>query len=368
MRICSAVLLIIFLAASSAWGAQSPERKAHLFLGPKERGAPDDLEKELLKFIRGAKHSLEIMVHELDNENVTNALIEVTRSSRPNSTKFVKVRVITELNYLIDHGSRASYEKNRQLLNKLWRSGIDARPDYNPALFHHKFIVRDYNRAGEAVWTGSVNFTDSCLHVNYNNAVVIENHRLARMFRDEFNEAFQGAFGTRSIKHNPKPPLLSVDDDTKAQVFFTPGDDAQSAYISLIAKAKKSLNFLIFTFSERSPLMKAITEAAKRGVKVRGLCDRGQAHQKWSACARLAASGIPVSTHKGRGKVHHKVLIADESIFTTGSFNFTPAANEKNDENAVILYNTQLARRMNKEFERLFKSGKAIASKKIAKK
>src|SRR3546814_16616078 len=50
-------------------------------------------------------------------------------------------------------------EENRNLFAALLRAGIDARADYNPDIFHQKFIIRDSGGSRRALLTGSTNFT-----------------------------------------------------------------------------------------------------------------------------------------------------------------------------------------------------------------
>jgi phosphatidylserine/phosphatidylglycerophosphate/cardiolipin synthase-like enzyme len=53
------------------------------------------------------------------------------------------------------------------------------------------------------------------------------------------------------------------------------------------------------------------------------------------------------------GLMHHKVFIIDEQIVVTGSYNFSRSAEERNDENILVIYNTDIAREFLKEFERV---------------
>jgi phosphatidylserine/phosphatidylglycerophosphate/cardiolipin synthase-like enzyme len=56
-------------------------------------------------------------------------------------------------------------------------------------------------------------------------------------------------------------------------------------------------------------------------------------------------------------KMHHKVIIIDESIVITGSHNFSRNADEKNDENVLIIYSPRLAKEYLIEFSRLREIG-----------
>jgi phosphatidylserine/phosphatidylglycerophosphate/cardiolipin synthase-like enzyme len=51
--------------------------------------------------------------------------------------------------------------------------------------------------------------------------------------------------------------------------------------------------------------------------------------------------------------MHHKVFIIDNNTIITGSFNPSKAANEKNDENILIINNKDIAKRFLEEFDYL---------------
>ncbi len=51
--------------------------------------------------------------------------------------------------------------------------------------------------------------------------------------------------------------------------------------------------------------------------------------------------------------MHHKVVIIDEEIVITGSYNFSRSAEERNDENIIIIYNAEIAQEFIKEFQRV---------------
>ena len=51
--------------------------------------------------------------------------------------------------------------------------------------------------------------------------------------------------------------------------------------------------------------------------------------------------------------MHHKVIIIDESVVIFGSYNFSRSAEERNDENTLIIHNPELAAQFLAEFERV---------------
>jgi phosphatidylserine/phosphatidylglycerophosphate/cardiolipin synthase-like enzyme len=52
--------------------------------------------------------------------------------------------------------------------------------------------------------------------------------------------------------------------------------------------------------------------------------------------------------------MHHKVIILDENIIVTGSYNFSANAEESNDENLVIIHNSEVAAAFIDEFWRIY--------------
>jgi phosphatidylserine/phosphatidylglycerophosphate/cardiolipin synthase-like enzyme len=51
--------------------------------------------------------------------------------------------------------------------------------------------------------------------------------------------------------------------------------------------------------------------------------------------------------------MHHKVFVVDEKIVAFGSYNFSQSAEQRNDENLIIIYNEAVAGQFIKEFERV---------------
>jgi phosphatidylserine/phosphatidylglycerophosphate/cardiolipin synthase-like enzyme len=54
------------------------------------------------------------------------------------------------------------------------------------------------------------------------------------------------------------------------------------------------------------------------------------------------------------GLMHHKVIILDQKIVVTGSYNFTESAETTNDENVVIIFSPEIAEKYSEEFQRVY--------------
>lgn len=170
-----------------------------LYMGPTELGAPDDLKKPIIDFINGATKRLDIAVQELDSVEIAEAIIKAKQRK-------VRVRMVVEADYLAEKKaiktpfqSLGDYEVNRTIQNAILRSAIKVRSDFNPDIFHQKFIIRD----GKALLTGSTNFTDSGTSKNLNHFVIIHDEKVAKIYSREFREIMQGHFGKLNEGHDP---------------------------------------------------------------------------------------------------------------------------------------------------------------------
>ena len=54
-------------------------------------------------------------------------------------------------------------------------------------------------------------------------------------------------------------------------------------------------------------------------------------------------------------KMHHKVIILDDKIVITGSYNLTQSAKTINDENTLVIHSEEVAEIYSNEFEWIFK-------------
>ena len=52
--------------------------------------------------------------------------------------------------------------------------------------------------------------------------------------------------------------------------------------------------------------------------------------------------------------MHHKVLIIDEQVVVTGSYNFSQSAKTRNDENTLIIHSEEIAALYLEEFDRVW--------------
>ena len=306
-----------------------------LYMGPHQTGALDNLEETIVDFINAARSRLEVAVQELDSPKITEALIRARQRK-------VTVKVVTEHSYLLE--SRpvpqpdrpgGKYETNRDLHASLLRANIDIKTDYNTSIFHQKFIVRDR----QSLLTGSTNFTETGTSKNLNHIVIVHDSEVAQIYAREFREISQGNFGKLSKSHGESPKDVTVS-GIPIRVLFAPDHNPEMEIMKQMAKAKKSIEFAIFTFSNSSGIDDQMLLIRRMNMPIRGAMDFKQGVQKWAATDNLVDAGVEIYTvrpSKTIGTLHHKLMVLDEQVIVAGSFNYTGPANKLNDENIIIL-------------------------------
>jgi len=106
------------------------------------------------------------------------------------------------------------------------------------------------------------------------------------------------------------------------------------------------------------PIAQALLRAKTNGVNIEILCDKSQLKEQYSVIPMLKKNGIAVYVDKVQGLSHNKILIIDEKIVFTGSYNFTKAANTRNAENLLFIKSPALAQRYLKEWQYRFNNQK----------
>ncbi len=338
--------------------------KIEAYLGPTELGAPDDLETVIVEFIKGARRSLDIAVQELDNPKIAQAILDARwrgidvdlfleqdylrtplqgKPPKPPKQKSGETpeQALFRVQWLDDQTELA---ENRRILSALLRSDVQVRGDYNPKIFHQKFVLRDY-RQGKALPTsallsGSANFTLTDTHRNLNHVVVFNSAFVCRQYEVEVEQLRRGSFG-RGL-HGEVPKVYDLA-GVPAKILFAPDHTPELEMIKQMLKGEKEILFAIFTFAGSSGIDDAMLALARGGMKIKGALDPAQAKQKWAAPSWLKHPNIELYVPKKEGvfadlrKLHHKLMVIDEQIVVAGSFNYTAPANEYNDENIFVL-------------------------------
>ncbi|HZW05230.1 MAG TPA: phospholipase D-like domain-containing protein [Anaerolineaceae bacterium] len=300
-------------------------------LAGQRTGGPD---APLAQAIGAAQANVDVAIYNLSLPSIITALIEAHERG-------VAVRMVTD--------SSAMNESTRLEIEE---AGIPVVGDAREGLMHNKFIVID----GQEVWTGSLNLTAPAAYNDNNNLIRLLDVRVAASYAKEFEEMFTGGqFGPTSTADTPYRQVEVA--GTPVEIYFSPEDDPIDRIVPLVAGAQESVHFLAYSFTA-DELFDAMLERFRRGVEVRGVMEAQQVESNvGTEYPRLVDAGVPVRLDGITGLMHHKVIIIDGEIVITGSYNFSRAAEETNDENVLILFNPDLAAQYEAEFERVYSQG-----------
>lgn len=134
----------------------------------------------LVRVLGSARRSIDVCVYLLTCPQLGKVLIDRCRDG-------VVVRVITEA---------CNADGNALQVQRLRSGGVNIRTNAPPALMHHKFAVVD----GLKVITGSCNWTQQAISLNWENVVVSEVPDMVRPFIVEFQRLWD-LFAPLSIVH-----------------------------------------------------------------------------------------------------------------------------------------------------------------------
>lgn len=134
---------------------------------------PYETERMVLQLIADARQSIEVSLYGLQNEAVTEALIEAYHNRK------IKVRLTTEY----DSEESPSWQE-------LIRQGLPVKVGNSQGIMHNKYFIID----DRYVLSGSTNLTEGMFR-HFNNTFLIQSRRLAQEFQRDFEILYAGYYG-----------------------------------------------------------------------------------------------------------------------------------------------------------------------------
>ncbi len=131
---------------------------------------------------------------------------------------------------------------------------------------------------------------------------------------------------------------------SRVDVWFSPSGGCTEACVAAIDGAKKTIYVQAYSFTS-APIAQALVNARTRGVAVKLILDKSQKTEHYSEADFAAHAGIPVWIDSKHAIAHNKIMVIDEAVVITGSFNFTKAAESNNAENMLVIHDKALAHR-----------------------
>ena len=168
----------------------------------------------------------------------------------------------------------------------------------------------------------------------------------------------------RYLKRNTKYSILafliivlsvtiSIFTLAKTEVYFSLYDNPQKEIIKNINQAQAFINIAMYIFTDKEIAL-PLVKARERGVKVRLYLDKDQVDYKYSQSRFLVQKGIKTRISSNNYIMHNKFAIIDNRLLLTGSYNWTFSANNRNDENLMIIDDPEIIEIFQNQFINLW--------------
>lgn len=309
----------------------------------------------LVNYINRATTSIDLAIYNMNNysdSKIVNAL---------NSAfgRGVDVRVVYDSNT-----ANAGIDNLHAGIGKIIGPGENF-PYYG--IMHNKFLVFDVNSVNNSfVWTGSTNFTSSQLTRDANNVIIVQDKSLALAYTLEFNEMFgsttttpnrdSAKFGPDKTDNTPHDFIIG---GKKVELYFSPSDGTHGHILNTINSATENINVAAMTLTKGDAAW-AIIGKNEAGVTSRVIIDEPTPYDKVDELGQGLKENFRINGESGI--MHHKYAIIDHTSASTakvltGSHNWTGSAQERNDENTLIIHDQTLANVYLQEFSERFSSG-----------
>lgn len=294
-----------------------------------------DMINALTADIDSAQRSIDIAMYNFSLREASDALIKAAHRG-------VQVRIAVDSDAL-----------DGMQLQRLKKAGFYVLGDRRESLMHNKYLIID----DRIIWSGSMNLTFSGAMEDENVMARIVSPELAANYAGKFNTMFnEDKFGPES-----RPKTIRTEftlSGMPLENFFSPEDDIDTRLVFMVDSAEQSVHLLAYSFT-LDRLADALIRAEKRGLTVSGVFDKESTYKNQGAdFEKLRQAGLDVMLDGDPGFMHIKAIIVDGETVAFGSYNFTASAENRNDENVLIIMDKELAGSFLQVFDRIYQKSK----------
>jgi phosphatidylserine/phosphatidylglycerophosphate/cardiolipin synthase-like enzyme len=144
-----------------------------------------------------------------------------------------------------------------------------------------------------------------------------------------------------------------VADSVVSGVYFSPKGGCEDQVVSWIGKANSSIHILIYSFT-LDGIRDALIQARGRNVQVEVVFEQNNINEAGSEYQNLKNAGIAVRVDGNSAYMHDKVMVVDDKVALTGSFNWSSHAENDNNENLVVITSDNVADIYESEFQKIW--------------
>ncbi|KEY20335.1 phospholipase D-like domain-containing protein [Kaistella antarctica] len=328
------------------------------------------LDDKLISYINSTSSSLDIAIYNSYSPSSTTGIAGAINDA---FDRGVQVRIIYD-------GSTGS-TMIPLLNNSIPRLASPNNSSYG--IMHNKFLIFDANSTDEnkpIVWTGSTNWTVAQIDgPDKNSAIVIQDKSLALGYQIEFEEMwgsststpipFNSRFGPYKIDNTPHTYNIG---GKIVNSYFSPSDGTTSKIIDVINSADTDINVATMLIT-RTDISGALISKYNNGLSSTQLImdtQNPQGNQKALLQTEIGANRVRTDT--SRGVMHHKFMVVDnydsssDPTVLVGSHNWSASAENRNDENTLIIHDLNIANQYYQAFASLFKLSGGVITNPLA--
>jgi phosphatidylserine/phosphatidylglycerophosphate/cardiolipin synthase-like enzyme len=140
-------------------------------------------------------------------------------------------------------------------------------------------------------------------------------------------------------------------------VHYAPAENLERIDVALIDEARASIDMAAYVLTDW-PVMRALSRAAARGVKVRLYLDNGRIGEREPTAPFLALIDNPAIEiglkRAGAPLMHLKAYQVDGRLLRTGAANFSASGLKRQDNDLVVIEDAEAAAEFRRHFETIF--------------
>lgn len=316
------------------------------------------IDDSLISYINRAEESIDFTIYNYNNSNIS----DITKALNEAHQRGIKLRIIS-------CGTANNFGFESLLPDVPYMKSPDG--ELREGIMHNKFVVFDAQSAKPnkpIVWTGSTNFTEGQINTDPNNVLIVQDQSLALAFKIEFEEMW-GSETDIPSQNNARFGMLKKDNTPhefivggkRVECYFSPSDGTNQKLLETIATADNDLSIATMLLT-RSDLAYSIRDAKQRGVAVNIVTNAEDENTDLVNEILMGALGAGhfVFNEFVMGIMHHKYALIDnlapysDPVLITGSHNWSASANDRNDENTLIIHDETMVNVYYQQFVKLF--------------
>lgn len=320
------------------------------------------IDDTLIAYINRASETIDFTIYNYNNQNIS----DITVALNAAHARGVKLRIIS-----CGTANNFGFEELTETVPYM------KSPDKNSrdGLMHNKFVIFDAHSTNPnvpIVWTGATNFTDGQINSDPNNVIIVQDQSLALTYEIEFEEMW-GSVNETPSPENARFGMFKKDNTPhefiiggkRVECYFSPSDGTNQKLLEAINTTDSDLSIASMLIT-RTDLAYSIRDAKERGVAVNIVTNAAGDNTDPVNEILNGALGVGhfVYNEFVKGIMHHKYAIIDQSapnsdpILITGSHNWSASANDRNDENTLIIHDETIANIYYQNFVKLFTDNK----------